>query len=215
MAQHHAPDELLLAYAAGELSDSEAMLVACHLTLCPESRAFVALAEAMGGALLSEQSPNSVDADALDRVMGRLDSMDMGDSRSFYISGNTVDQAIHDPHGIVPSPLYRLTGPLDRLSWFDGRTPGVKMAVVPSTIDDRFTLLAKLQPGIELPSHSHPGFEMTLVLAGGYRDDTDKTFVRGDMDLRDSDRSHQQWIDNDEPCLWLVVAQGPPIFNKG
>ena len=36
--QHHLPDDLLLTYAAANLAEAWSLVVATHLSLCPECR---------------------------------------------------------------------------------------------------------------------------------------------------------------------------------
>ena len=47
---HHPSDALLLSYAAGTTAEAEALAMSTHLTFCPECRARLAAAEAVGGA---------------------------------------------------------------------------------------------------------------------------------------------------------------------
>ena len=61
MVAHHVPDEALLAYAAGGSTVGEDLLVACHLTLCPECRARADEADRIGAALSTRTAPVDVD----------------------------------------------------------------------------------------------------------------------------------------------------------
>ena len=216
MVNHHLPLDLLLAHAAGTLGDSESLLVACHITLCPTCRAVVDDAEAVGGALLSPRSPESpsgtdpdpASSSALARMLARLDEADDGDPEPASSAGP------FDPTGLLPAPLYRLTGPLDQQTW-QTPFPGVELTGIPALRDGRFVHLTRVQPALEIPRHRHPGFEATLVLAGGFRDDDGQPYARGDVCVRDETRPHQQWVDPGEPCVWLLVAFGAFILDPG
>ncbi len=72
--QHHISDELLLAYAAGNLSEGWSLAVATHLALCPQCRRKLAKAEAVGGAMLETLEAATVEPSALDAVMTRIDT---------------------------------------------------------------------------------------------------------------------------------------------
>jgi putative transcriptional regulator len=56
---HHPGEATLLAYAAGGLGEGLSLVVASHLSFCPECRANVAAGEAVGG---SRRRPSSIAA---------------------------------------------------------------------------------------------------------------------------------------------------------
>ena len=70
---HHPGDALLLDYASGGLGEGPALVVASHMTLCPNCRASVAELEAVGGALLDGIEPEPLSPGCLDRVLARRD----------------------------------------------------------------------------------------------------------------------------------------------
>jgi putative transcriptional regulator len=68
---HHPPEELFLAYAAGDLGEAWSLLIATHLALCPVCRGAVRDAEAIGGALIDELVPETLAGDALEKTLAR------------------------------------------------------------------------------------------------------------------------------------------------
>jgi putative transcriptional regulator len=210
MPDHHAPDEILIAYAAGSLGASESLLVACHLTLCPRCRAVVADAEAVGAALLADPAPASAapaSTPTLDAMLARLDEDAAGAGAGDSDAGERP--AAVDPRGIVPAPLFGLIGDIDAAPW-RRLLSGIYSLDVPAQGDDKYVKLFRFEAGLRVPRHAHPGFEGTLVLSGGFTDD-DGHHVRGDLSVLDESRPHEQHIDSDGPCTWLLVADGKPI----
>jgi putative transcriptional regulator len=208
MPAHHAPDEILIAYAAGSLGASEALLVACHLTLCPRCRDLVADAEAVGAALLADSataSPAPAEAPLLEAMLARLDQED---DREDTAAGTGQRPAV-DPRGIVPAPLFALIGDIDAAPW-RRLISGIYSLDVPAQGEDKYVKLFRFDAGLRVPRHAHPGFEGTLVLSGGFTDE-DGHHVRGDLSVLDETRPHEQHIDADGPCTWLLVADGKPI----
>ena len=59
---HHLDHSTILAYAAGTLDESIGLVVASHLAWCPQCRAAVRAAEALGGELM-EQLPDAAVSD--------------------------------------------------------------------------------------------------------------------------------------------------------
>lgn len=206
MPAHHAPDDMLIAYAAGSLGASETLLVACHLTLCADCRRVVADAEAVGAAVLASASPPDpagagVPDDMLATLLGRLDEpVPTGPV------AHPLATPVRDPRGLVPAPLFGLTGDLDRASW-RRVFPGIYALDLPALGDGKLVKIHRFAAGMRVLPHDHPGLEATMVLSGGFTDD-DGHFVRGDLSMRDHTRPHEQRIDPGEPCVWLWVGDG-------
>ena len=213
MPEHHAPDEILIAYAAGSLGASESLLVACHLTLCPRCRDLVADAEAVGAALLaapaSEPAPAPASAPMLDAMLARLDEVEVDTAGEPATVAPAPGRSAVDPRGLVPAPLFRLIGDIDGAPW-RRLLRGIYSLDVPAQGDDKYVKLFRFEAGLRVPRHAHPGFEGTLVLSGGFTDE-DGHHVRGDLSVLDESRPHEQHIDDDGPCTWLLVADGKPI----
>ena len=221
MPAHHAPDELLIAYAAGVLGASESLLIASHLTLCPRCRALVAEAEAVGAALLANTDGAPGTGAAVSGTMPEALPESLGESLPDSLLDSVLARLDEpapqapaaaprvDPSGLVPAPLFALVGNLDTAPW-RRLAFGIQMLAVPTPGDDMFVKLFRFQPGARVPRHDHPGMETTLVLSGGFTDDGGH-YLRGDVTVRDETRSHEQHIDAGEPCMWLVVADGRPI----
>jgi putative transcriptional regulator len=195
---------MLIAYAAGSLGASETLLVACHLTLCAACRATVADAEAVGAAVLAASPAGpGVPDDMLASLLGRLD--EPAPAAPAGLAGPLAAPAV-DPRGLVPAPLFGLTGDLDRASW-RRVFPGIHTLELPSLGDGKLVKVHRFAAGMRVLPHDHPGLEATLVLSGGFTDD-DGHFLRGDVSMRDHTRPHEQRIDPGEPCVWLWVGDG-------
>ncbi len=196
MIDHHLPDDLILEYAAGAASPPDALVVACHLVLCPVCRARVAAAEAAGGALLHDAPPGEVSAHVRAATLARLDE-----------AVPPAPPLTGDPDGILPAPLAAHVGAFSALRW-RWRFPGVHEVPVPVTHEGMPARLFQLADGGVVPPHQHVGRETTLVLTGGFTDDSGH-YTRGDVCARDEEGVHRQVIDRGEPCVVLVAADGP------
>ena len=199
MAQYRDLEDLLFAYAAGDLPPALSMVVAAHLTLSPDSRAEVARLEAIGGAVLEEIEPEPASTASLDAVLRRLDEP--------APAIEAVVPAAADADPTLPRPLrerlgmkladvpWRQVGPLGEYRLDDGDAAG------------RVRLL-KIPAGRAMPRHTHVGTEATLVLTGGFSDESGH-FVRGDLAVVDEQTNHQPVADAGEDCICLAVSTGP------
>ncbi len=201
MINHHPPTELLFDYATGSLPEPVALVVASHAALCEACREEVETCESIGGALLDAMEPAEVDDNVLASVMARLDQPEKDETLK-------VARTDADTGELVPQPLLPYLGRgLAHLAW-TGIGRMFEEVPLKTTMKGFKTTLMRLKPGAEMPAHTHRGTEYTLVLAGGFKDNGEQ-FVPGDFALKNSSDEHRPVVDDDEPCLCLVVLDAP------
>lgn len=204
--QHHIHDDLLVAYAAGSLSESWSLLVASHLALCPLCRDALRAAEAMGGQMLDELAPTSVDTKSFDALLTRLDG-DEGDTAPRPAKAGAPTPSL------LPEPLRSYVGgDLHALKW---KRLGKGAFHIPiKTGDDQAKVrLLKVPAGQPVPAHGHKGEELTLVLTGSFSTHQG-AFYRGDVESADSDVEHMPVAGPGEDCICLAVTDAPLRFKS-
>jgi putative transcriptional regulator len=200
--RHHFDEALLIDYAAGSLPETLSILVATHLSLCPACRAAVADAEAVGGALLESLPPEALAPDALDKVLARIDAEAPGEAAPEERG-----------EGGLPPPLRAYLGnDLDALDW-QSLAPGVdKVPLTPLSRTpwrpEEAVCLVRLLPGAVAPRHTHTGNEATVVVQGGFADDSG-TYELGDAWIVDASVTHAPIALPGAPCLCLVYLEAP------
>ncbi|QLH40307.1 MAG: cupin domain-containing protein [Defluviicoccus sp.] len=209
MITHHPAPELLLDFATGAQPEALALMVATHVTMCPECAAHVAQLQAVGGLLLEQSDAAAVDDDLLQSVLARLDeppiptpvSATRPDAETLAIVPRPLRRYLHrDLHPDLGQSLADL--PWRSVGWMfkEFRLPLARRSMMAS--------LMRFRPGRAIPQHTHHGNEYTLVLAGGYQD-AGQAFGRGDFAAKDSSETHQPMVDEDGECLCLVVLDAP------
>ena len=194
--RHHPGEELLLDYASGAADEGVALIVATHLCFCADCRRTVAVAEAAGGALMEETAP--LREGALDAVLARLDDAPPVPAPSPSRDGK-------------PSPLRPyLGGDLSDVRW-RGMGPKLAFANLFRRGATRVRLL-KGAPGADTGAHGHRGLEYTLVLAGGFSDETG-AYAPGDLQVATPQTLHNPKADPGEPCINLSVTTAPLRFG--
>jgi putative transcriptional regulator len=73
--------------------------------------------------------------------------------------------------------------------------------------------LLLFRPRFTLPVHRHAGAEHTLVLAGGFTDGA-QHYERGDVASPHPEDWHAPRVDDNGPCLALVVNDGPIVVSS-
>jgi putative transcriptional regulator len=188
-------DALLAAYASGSLSPPLHVLVAGHLALSPQSRAFVRHLEAANAAALEETTPEPIS----DRE-GKLEAI-------FASADHEPVAPEPGPDDVLPAALVHYLGTrLDGIRW---RTllPGIREYKAERTARGE-AVLYWVRRGRSMPSHTHEGTEYTLVLRGGFTDVTGH-YRRGDIAIADQEIDHRPRSDRDEDCICYTVSDAP------
>ena len=197
--RHHLSDSLLMAYAAGALPEAFALVAATHLSLCDDCRAALAGFEAVGGAVLDTEETAAMTDDSLQQVLSRL--------------GTPAPQLRVAPRapGALPSPLQDyIGGDLGAVKW-RSLGMGVRQAILASD-DGGSARLLYIPAGQSVPDHGHRGLELTLVLQGAFRDDSDR-FGPGDLEIATETMQHTPVAEAGSDCICLAATDAPLRFK--
>lgn len=203
MSRHPAPDELLLDYAAGALPAGPALAVALHVALDRRSQRTIDQLNAVGGALIEHQPVSDFDDEAsLGRALARLDDLPVeprSGARDRRRPAFDWAPAPLIPHLRPGMGWRRIMGKFDEIRL---DLPG----------DFHRVSLLRLEPGRGLPQHKHTGYEYTVVLQGGYTDETG-TYGVGDFAVGPGDQRHEPIADAGEPCIAMIVVEEPIVLT--
>lgn len=197
--RRHPSEERLLAFEAGTLSAPEAVVVATHLAMRPQTRVWTHLAQAVGGAVLDDLAPSALEDGALDAVLARLCNPEPATSVA-AAAPVVADQSLPTPlRGFELGP-WRWAG------------PGVHVRDVLGPRDgDCRVILLRIAPGQSAPRHTHAGVELTCVLEGAYATE-DGVFEPGDFEEADPSVLHQPRVVSDTPCLCVAALDGQIVL---
>ncbi|MBI3197499.1 MAG: cupin domain-containing protein [Rhodospirillales bacterium] len=200
MSRHPAPEELLLDYAAGALPEGLALAVGLHVALDPAARRAVDRLNALGGALMERESEAAVDETALERMLARLDKIAVEPRPPPFVPRPGFEWA--------PPPLARYLGPNPHWRRVLGGFEEIRLTMGG---DSHRVSLLRLMPGRGLPVHRHAGTEHTVVLQGGYTDETGN-FGVGDFTFGPAGE-HEPIADPGDPCIALIVLEQPIVLT--
>jgi predicted ChrR family anti-sigma factor len=207
----HPLDALIAGYAANTLSTPLTALVAAHLELNPENRAYAAALEAVYGVFLEELRPVPL-AGRDRRLVNIFASPDPAPKPT------APARRAAEGSSVLPQPLRRLAGcDLADLAWAK-RSSGIKEAPLRDAAD--VARFVSVRPGQHLPVTGDDGLTAVLVLAGcvGGRNGNHR---RGDIVLvgRDADMDDEPVAKGDRDCICFVVvessAKGPAAHFSG
>lgn len=189
-------DALLASYAAGGLNAPLHALVGSHLAMSGQNRAFVAAMEELASRGVMEAPPQPLST--RDAMLAR-------------IFGAPADQpsaaAALSADPIFPLPLQHFVGRTSQDVPWRFKLPGIKEYKIAET-EAGEAVLYWVRAGRRLPSHTHEGDEVTLLLKGGFTDPLGH-YRRGDIAIADAEVDHTPVADADEDCLCFAVTDAP------
>lgn len=193
---HHIPESMLTAYASGALPHAFAVVVATHVSMCDQCRAALEAHQAIGGALIEDGDAIAVTQTMKADLFAQLDAP--------FRPAPTYQR-----DGIYPGPVVEA---------LKGRAPRWKklgMGVCQDilSLDDSGSVrLLYIPPGQGVPDHGHNGTELTLVLQGGFGDETGH-FGVGDVEVADETLEHTPVADSGAPCICLAATDATLRFR--
>lgn len=210
--RRHFSDDLLRGFAVGTASEGARLAIACHLAYCTVCREGAAAHEATLDALLGAPAagpPRQAAAAPLRaRLMAELEALpDVPVPSTPPGSGRHASATLAADLQTLPLPLSKLLLSQGAAAW---RTlvPGLRAIdlEIPSAWRAR---LVRFRPGLTIPLHDHGGPEHTVVFSGGLVD-AGGHLDRGDATTMFPGDSHTQRTESDQPCLALIISEGPP-----
>ena len=202
--QTDAVDTLLAEYAAGTLPLPVRRIVEAHLEMTPGNRRFVEALDMVGGAELEAIEPLPLaDRDAMLAAIFAADDAPAASMRAGAAAAmpdaraaDALPEALADylPGGVATAKWRRLL-------------PSLKECQRDEQ-DGMVTKLVWVRRGAAIPSHTHHGTEITLVLSGGFTDGPHHA-ARGDIVVADDSVDHRPIADADEDCICVAITDAP------
>ena len=200
-AESGALDTLLASYAGGHLSAALHALVSSHLVLSTSNQAFVAALETCLSRAI-ELAPVDGAPEDRDRRLNAI--FEHGGATEPAGPGEAAGSASAD---MLPEPLRRFVGKdISALAWRT-RIPGLREYTV-EKLDGAEASLLWVRAGRKMPSHTHGGSEVTLVLSGSF-DDHRGRYGRGEIVMADAEVDHAPRAGSEEDCLCFTVIDAP------
>lgn len=190
-------DALMAHYVAGSLPEPARVLVEAHLVMKPDHRALVNDLELLAGEAL-ELMPDAAIADR-DARLGAIFS-------SKPLSEKSAPIILSRDQGAFPRPIRDLMGfDVDTVPW-KTKLPGFKEYT--TDIDGCEVSLMWIRAGRALPSHTHKGMELTLILDGAFNDNRGR-FGPGDISVADATIDHRPVAEKERHCIAFSVLDAP------
>lgn len=190
-------DTLLAGYVAGSLPRPLEVLVRAHVELAGASRSIIAAFEAQAGDLLDAIEPVAMrDRDAsLAAIFGSEGDRGIAVTMPAVKVESDLPEALHDFVG------HRL----EDIPWRNVM-PGFREYVM-DDVDGCHVSMFWIKPGRTVPSHTHEGSEISLIIKGRFVDERG-SFGPGDISVADATIDHRPTAGHDGPCIGFAVTDG-------
>lgn len=154
-------------------------------------------------ALTAVFEPRSPSADIGQRLMASTEALPQRYAPFF-------DQLMQMFELDEPGLMRELSRAGNPAEWKASGLPGVRIfeLVAGARLESAQTLLVQFAAGSRFPNHRHRSPERTLILEGGYADETGKEYLPGDYDDRGTEGIHSFRALADEPCIAASVHHG-------
>lgn len=195
-------ESLLIDYAGGSLPLALEVLVETHISMNPTSARSIRMLLQIGGALMENSEPVSMSEGSFEKLMEEFDSGE----------DDVVQNEVSNDNDKLPLPLRNYIS--DNNSSKNWRRIGIGLSEQTVEFGDEFgsAKLYRIAPGCGVPSHSHDGNEVSLVLAGGFTDEYG-SYGPGDISIQETGAIHKPVADADGECIVLAVNEGPIVLT--
>lgn len=201
--------EVYSAYAAGCLDPAFALMVETQAALRPDVSRAIARAEMISAVFLETEEEAALSQGAAAKALDMIDAFEAGERqtrRAVNIAGESLSELLD-----LPEPLReRALEACGQTGW-RSLTPGIRRLALDLGSEAEVELY-RIEPGRTVPRHSHNGNEFTLVVSGGFTDETG-SFGPGDIAIKGPKDTHQPTGDMDGVCFALAVHEGGLRFT--
>ena len=205
---------LLLDYVTGALDRPLEILVETHISLNSQSAKQLRMLMQLGGVLLEECEPVSLSEGALDAVMQEISELEDTDTQNQAYAKSTQDNIVSftPPSNAtstthLPRPLADYIPDLSCDKSWRRISKGLSQCRITFNGTEVEANIYRIAPGTAIPVHSHEGTEVTLVLAGGFTDETG-AFGPGDIAIQETGATHKPIADDDGECIVFAINEG-------
>ncbi|MBR7888870.1 ChrR family anti-sigma-E factor [Marinomonas sp. A79] len=214
MINYHPSIEILTDYAAGSLPLAHSLCVSTHLEHCSECQQQIRKLELLGSQFFEQtNTDNQCFGDLKDSFFANLSEQSataLDNDAAHAIAPNTTDSSWDDYK--VPSSLRQfITKGYDELTWMR-LSPSFKIATLYNQEGGAQVALTRIKAGAHMPTHTHTGDEITLVLEGAFSDESG-VYRQGDFISRDASHKHKPMVTKDAECICLTVLDAPIEFT--
>ncbi|TBR38454.1 anti-sigma factor [Marinomonas agarivorans] len=215
MLNYHPSIELLIDYSAGTLSLAHSISVSTHLEHCAECRRHVSQLNQVGSHLFTGLHMTDSHSHEPSSELNSLKEKMLNNLSADIPTSETIEQAPFDTNTVsarIPRSLHQfIQQDYDQLEW-TRLSSSLRVATLCTDTNGSQVALTRIKAGSHIPTHSHTGEEITLVLEGSFSDEGG-IYKKGDFISRNASHKHKPVVTKDAECICLTVLDAPIQFT--
>jgi putative transcriptional regulator len=182
---------------------------AAQAALRQDVREALEISEVVAGTQLEASAPVAMSEGALARALSAIDLLEDTAPTAGAAAANAADglQELLS----LPEPLRETALMAAGVKGWRYTGPGLRRLRL-NVSDAVEAELYRIEPGAAVPRHTHEATEFTLVIQGGFSDETG-SFGPGDMTVKGPEDTHTPVGDDDGVCIVLAVRDGGLRFK--
>lgn len=201
--------EIYAAYASGTLDPALSLLLGTQRELRGDTDIAMSLSDMVSGEMLEKETPSEMAETALNAALSAIDALETGNhivNSPVKLASNALDEIL-----ALPEPLRGLAIEAAGNKGWQKTAPGIQRLTLDAGGDAEAEIY-RIEAGKAVPRHSHESSEFTLVLSGGFTDESG-SFGPGDLAVKGPQDTHQPVADAGEVCFTLAVRDGGLKFT--
>ncbi|WP_440873901.1 ChrR family anti-sigma-E factor [Thalassotalea sp. PLHSN55] len=215
MIKHHPKLALIQSFVDGELPASLSAGIAIHADMCPVCQEKIAqLTEQMASASFEQAFLHTFAVEDGDDI-AQVAEPDFEQMLAEITESDQQDAVVAKPLKQVSlgGEQYTLPKALTHVELAGSANIGkLTRARCQLNEGEIHSSLLHISPGGSVPEHTHKGFELTVLLAGSFSDDSGE-YVAGDFIMLDGNHTHHPV--SEKGCLCFTVANDALHFTQG
>jgi putative transcriptional regulator len=210
---YHPDEQTLKRFAIGEIDSAHGAAVATHLETCSHCRQLVAkFEEEAADDLVAFGTEGALSDNDLALVFNNMmnDIMELDADYSKPKARTAAKIEVNGKSFKVPAPLSPFVDQMGEWKSYGGKVFTSNIALD----EDCKVSLLYITEGVQVPQHTHKGYESTLVLHGSFSDENGE-YHEGDFIREDGETKHAPQTAANQDCLCLSILTEPMIFTQG
>jgi putative transcriptional regulator len=210
----HLSDAWYLDHASGTLSLGERVFMESHVELNTHGAQKLADFESIGAQILETLDVGKESDQTLGFDVDDIFAHDLNNTVAPSTPGTHTNlNPIEEKSSYLPNALRNFVDDNNLSIQWRYLGPKLRKSLLWTAKDGTKLWMLKAEPGATIPSHSHRGYELTLVLKGSFQDQSYR-FERGQVQEADDDTEHDIVINQDDECICLALTQAPLSFSN-
>lgn len=198
-------------YAAGRLSPAFTLMLQTQANIRRDIAADLHICETVASVMLEREDEELLSPNAFEAALHAIDAHE-ADSKTIDLTPRETseEEALRELAGL-PEPLREHARSAFEGSGWKALKKGVRRLDLSQNSYVKAHLY-RIEPGASVPHHTHKGDEFTLVVQGGFTDETG-SYGPGDVARQTTSDFHMPVADDDGVCFVLAVSEGGMKFS--